>query len=185
MERAAADQKANFPDGIKECGTDALRLTLLQYQQQVSTALESATPTMPESRAVTSSSGMLHKFRSKIAVETSFDKPGGIPNAPQQFIQHLPICALRSAQTALQSLILTGKRQPVKMGFKVDNLCRAGTWTLTSSVWLPIGIGATSSGMPSDLPCWIWGQTFSQARHSLLMSAACPRLANGCSASSA
>lgn len=32
--RAEADQKENFPDGIKECGTDALRLTLLQYQQQ-------------------------------------------------------------------------------------------------------------------------------------------------------
>ena len=33
--RAETDQKENFPDGIKECGTDALRLTLLQYQQQV------------------------------------------------------------------------------------------------------------------------------------------------------
>lgn len=37
VERATSDQKANFPDGIKECGTDALRLTLLQYQQQVVT----------------------------------------------------------------------------------------------------------------------------------------------------
>ena len=36
--RAEADQKENFPDGIKECGTDALRLTLLQYQQQVITS---------------------------------------------------------------------------------------------------------------------------------------------------
>ena len=29
-------QKADYPDGIEECGTDALRLTLLQYLGQVS-----------------------------------------------------------------------------------------------------------------------------------------------------
>ena len=29
-------QKIDYPDGIEECGTDALRLTLLQYLGQVS-----------------------------------------------------------------------------------------------------------------------------------------------------
>ena len=34
--RAMEGQKADYPDGIEECGTDALRLTLLQYLGQVS-----------------------------------------------------------------------------------------------------------------------------------------------------
>lgn len=36
--KATEGQKADFPDGIEECGTDALRFTLLQYQAQVSSS---------------------------------------------------------------------------------------------------------------------------------------------------
>lgn len=35
IEKATQGQKADYPDGIEECGTDALRLTLLQYLSQV------------------------------------------------------------------------------------------------------------------------------------------------------
>lgn len=35
MERAKQGQKADFPEGIEECGTDALRFTLLSYTSQV------------------------------------------------------------------------------------------------------------------------------------------------------
>ncbi|EIE18923.1 putative valyl tRNA synthetase [Coccomyxa subellipsoidea C-169] len=34
MERAKQGQKADFPEGIEECGTDALRFTLLSYTSQ-------------------------------------------------------------------------------------------------------------------------------------------------------
>ena len=34
MERAKAGQKADFPDGIEQCGTDALRFTLVGYTSQ-------------------------------------------------------------------------------------------------------------------------------------------------------
>lgn len=33
--KAEAGQRADFPDGIEECGTDALRFTLLSYLAQV------------------------------------------------------------------------------------------------------------------------------------------------------
>ena len=32
--RATAGQKADFPDGIEQCGTDALRFTLVGYTSQ-------------------------------------------------------------------------------------------------------------------------------------------------------
>ena len=32
--RAKAGQKADFPDGIEQCGTDALRFTLVGYTSQ-------------------------------------------------------------------------------------------------------------------------------------------------------
>lgn len=35
MEKAAAGQRADFPDGIEECGTDALRFALVAYTSQV------------------------------------------------------------------------------------------------------------------------------------------------------
>ena len=35
IDKATKGLKTDFPDGIEECGTDALRLTLLQYQAQV------------------------------------------------------------------------------------------------------------------------------------------------------
>ena len=35
IKKATAGLKTDFPDGIEECGTDALRFTLLQYQAQV------------------------------------------------------------------------------------------------------------------------------------------------------
>ncbi len=34
VERAKAGQKADFPDGIEECGTDALRFALCAYTTQ-------------------------------------------------------------------------------------------------------------------------------------------------------
>ena len=35
-EKARAGQTADFPDGIEECGTDALRFALISYTTQVS-----------------------------------------------------------------------------------------------------------------------------------------------------
>ena len=35
VEKAAAAQRADFPDGIEECGTDALRFALVAYTSQV------------------------------------------------------------------------------------------------------------------------------------------------------
>lgn len=35
VERATAGQKADFPEGIEECGTDALRFALVAYTSQV------------------------------------------------------------------------------------------------------------------------------------------------------
>ncbi len=35
VERAKSGQKADFPDGIEECGTDALRFALVAYTAQV------------------------------------------------------------------------------------------------------------------------------------------------------
>ena len=37
VERAKQGQKADFPNGIEECGTDALRFSLLSYSSQVMT----------------------------------------------------------------------------------------------------------------------------------------------------
>lgn len=34
IEKAKAGQKADFPDGIEECGTDALRFALVSYTSQ-------------------------------------------------------------------------------------------------------------------------------------------------------
>lgn len=34
VERAKAGQKADFPDGMEQCGTDALRFTLVGYTSQ-------------------------------------------------------------------------------------------------------------------------------------------------------
>ena len=36
VEKAKAVQKEDFPEGIEECGTDALRLALISYTSQVS-----------------------------------------------------------------------------------------------------------------------------------------------------
>eukprot|EP00955_Chlamydomonas_euryale_P018762 200418-Chlamydomonas_euryale.AAC.1 len=36
VERAQAGQREDFPDGIEECGTDALRFALCAYTAQVS-----------------------------------------------------------------------------------------------------------------------------------------------------
>lgn len=36
VEKAKAVQKEDFPEGIEECGTDALRLALISYTTQVS-----------------------------------------------------------------------------------------------------------------------------------------------------
>lgn len=35
VEKAAAGQRTDFPDGIEECGTDALRFALVAYTSQV------------------------------------------------------------------------------------------------------------------------------------------------------
>ncbi len=35
VERAKSGQQADFPDGIEECGTDALRFALVSYTAQV------------------------------------------------------------------------------------------------------------------------------------------------------
>lgn len=35
LERASRAQKADFPDGIEQCGTDALRFALVSYTTQV------------------------------------------------------------------------------------------------------------------------------------------------------
>ena len=35
VEKAASGQRADFPDGIEECGTDALRFALVAYTSQV------------------------------------------------------------------------------------------------------------------------------------------------------
>ena len=35
VEKAKQGQKADFPDGIEECGTDALRFALCAYTSQV------------------------------------------------------------------------------------------------------------------------------------------------------
>lgn len=35
IEKAKAGQKADFPDGIEECGADALRFALVAYTSQV------------------------------------------------------------------------------------------------------------------------------------------------------
>jgi valyl-tRNA synthetase len=35
VEKAAAGQREDFPDGIEECGTDALRFALVNYTTQV------------------------------------------------------------------------------------------------------------------------------------------------------
>ena len=35
VEKAKAGQKADFPEGIEECGTDALRFALVAYTSQV------------------------------------------------------------------------------------------------------------------------------------------------------
>lgn len=35
VEKAKAGQSADFPDGIEECGTDALRFALVAYTSQV------------------------------------------------------------------------------------------------------------------------------------------------------
>jgi len=37
VEKAAAGQRTDFPDGIEECGTDALRFALVAYTSQVCT----------------------------------------------------------------------------------------------------------------------------------------------------
>jgi valyl-tRNA synthetase len=34
VEKARAGQRADFPDGIEECGTDALRFALVSYTSQ-------------------------------------------------------------------------------------------------------------------------------------------------------
>jgi hypothetical protein len=39
VERAKSGQKADFPEGIEECGTDALRFALVAYTAQVGRAL--------------------------------------------------------------------------------------------------------------------------------------------------
>lgn len=35
VEKASKGQKEDFPDGIEECGTDALRFALVAYTSQV------------------------------------------------------------------------------------------------------------------------------------------------------
>ena len=35
VQKATAGQKEDFPDGIEECGTDALRFALVAYTSQV------------------------------------------------------------------------------------------------------------------------------------------------------
>jgi valyl-tRNA synthetase len=35
LDRARRAQKADFPDGIEQCGTDALRFALVSYTTQV------------------------------------------------------------------------------------------------------------------------------------------------------
>lgn len=39
VQKATAGQKADFPEGIEECGTDALRFALVAYTSQVSGSL--------------------------------------------------------------------------------------------------------------------------------------------------
>ena len=38
VEKATKGQKEDFPDGIEECGTDALRFALVAYTSQVQTS---------------------------------------------------------------------------------------------------------------------------------------------------
>lgn len=40
VQKATAGQKEDFPDGIEECGTDALRFALVAYTSQVRLALQ-------------------------------------------------------------------------------------------------------------------------------------------------
>ncbi len=40
VQKATAGQKEDFPDGIEECGTDALRFALVAYTSQVCLALQ-------------------------------------------------------------------------------------------------------------------------------------------------
>ena len=40
IERAKAGQKADYPNGIPECGTDALRFALVSYTSQGMSAFE-------------------------------------------------------------------------------------------------------------------------------------------------
>ena len=40
IERAKAGQKADYPNGIPECGTDALRFALVSYTSQGMAAFE-------------------------------------------------------------------------------------------------------------------------------------------------
>jgi len=40
VQKATAGQKEDFPDGIEECGTDALRFALVAYTSQVCLAVQ-------------------------------------------------------------------------------------------------------------------------------------------------
>ncbi len=40
VQKATAGQKEDFPDGIEECGTDALRFALVAYTSQVCPAVQ-------------------------------------------------------------------------------------------------------------------------------------------------
>lgn len=40
VQKATAGQKEDFPDGIEECGTDALRFALVAYTSQVLSSLQ-------------------------------------------------------------------------------------------------------------------------------------------------
>lgn len=124
--RAMETQRTDFPEGIEECGTDALRFALVAYTTQV------------RHRGMCVCQLSVQHHGSTVCKETGSCSCLRTSSTPRNV---LPPAALVQPTCAHPPTVLP------------PAAARRATSTWTLSVWWPTGTGATSCGTPSASLC--------------------------------
>ena len=125
VEKAAEGQRCDFPDGIEECGTDALRFALVAYTSQVRVVVRVAgVRRVREGRAPAAALRLAAFLPARLAHPASPPPVSPLPH------QSPPACPMPACPSTTHT----------------THRCRAATSTWTSSASCPTATGATSSG---------------------------------------
>lgn len=162
VERAKSGQRADFPDGIEECGTDALRFALCAYTTQVRAASAflvwqvRCLPCAAEGRRFIVQSlyvRCLGSCRCKpfAALWPSATCPPSLSQPPSadHAGKHRPGQLARPSCAACNSLQPTARASTPMPPTTRSHRRATSTWT--SSVWWRTGTGATSCTTPSAM----------------------------------